>query len=143
MNTFTRLAFLPSSYDFALLVLRVWLGLDLFFRHGVEKITRFSQMAAHFPDPVHIGPRLSLAFALLSYGICSLLIVLGLATRLAALIVIINLTVAFTLVHHFATSGPRSGELPLVFLGGFVALYGIPGTIGLVETALAREAVAG
>ena len=24
--------------------------------------------------------------------------------------------------------------------GGFVALYGIPGTIGLIETALAREA---
>jgi putative oxidoreductase len=122
MKRFLQLAFLPRSYDFALLILRLWLGLDLFFRHGVEKITRFSQMSAHFPDPVHIGPRLSLAFALLSDGICSVLIVLGLATRLAALIVVINLTVAFTLVHHFATSGPRSGELPLVFLGGFLAL---------------------
>src|ERR1700756_1445506 len=122
MNRFLQLAFLPSSYAFALLVLRVWLGLDLFFRHGVEKITRFSQMSAHFPDPVHIGPRLSLAYALLSDGICSLLVVLGLATRVAALIIVINLTVAFTLVHHFATSGPRSGELPLVFLGGFLAV---------------------
>jgi putative oxidoreductase len=122
MNRFLQLAFLPSSYDFALLVLRVWLGLDLFFKHGVEKITRFSQMSAHFPDPVHIGPRVSLAYALLSDGICSLLVVLGLATRLAALIIVINLTVAFTLVHHFATSGPRSGELPLVFLGGFLAV---------------------
>ena len=122
MNSFLQLAFLPRSYDVALLVLRVWLGLDLFFRHGLEKITHFSQMSAHFPDPVHIGPRLSLAFALLSDGICSLLIVLGLATRLAALIVVINLGVAFTLVHHFATSGPRSGELPLIFLGGFLAL---------------------
>ena len=122
MNRFLQLAFLPSSYDFALLVLRVWLGLDLFFRHGVEKITHFSQMSAHFPDPVHIGPRLSLAYALLSDGICSLLVVLGLATRFAALIIVINLSVAFTLVHHFATSGPRSGELPLVFLGGFLAV---------------------
>jgi putative oxidoreductase len=122
MNRFLQLAFLPSSYDFSLLVLRVWLGLDLFFRHGVEKITRFSQMSAHFPDPVHIGPRVSLAYALLSDGICSLLVVLGLATRVAALIIVINLTVAFTLVHHFATSGPRSGELPLVFLGGFLAV---------------------
>jgi putative oxidoreductase len=122
MNRFLQLAFLPSSYDFALLVLRVWLGLDLFFRHGVEKITHFSQMSAHFPDPVHIGPRLSLVYALLSDGICSLLVVLGLATRFAALIIVINLSVAFTLVHHFATSGPRSGELPLVFLGGFLAV---------------------
>jgi lysyl-tRNA synthetase class I len=31
-----------------------------------------------------------------------------------------------------AQEGPR--------FGGFVALYGIPGTIGLIETALAREA---
>ena len=122
MNRFLQLAFLPSSYDFALLVLRVWLGLDLFLRHGVEKITHFSQMSAHFPDPVHIGPRLSLVYALLSDGICSLLVVLGLGTRFAALIIVINLSVAFTLVHHFATSGPRSGELPLVFLGGFLAV---------------------
>lgn len=122
MNRFLQLSFLPRNYDFALLVLRVWLGFDLFFRHGVEKIAHFSQMSAHFPDPVHIGPRLSLAFALLSDGICSLLVVLGLATRLAALIIVINLAVAFALVHHFALSGRGSGELPFVFLGGFLAV---------------------
>ncbi len=122
MNRFLQLGFLPRNYDFALLVLRVWLGLDLFFKHGIEKIAHFSQMAAHFPDPVHIGPRLSLLFALLSDAICSLLVVLGLATRLAALIIVINLAVAFALVHHFVMSGPHSGELPLVFLGGFLAL---------------------
>lgn len=122
MNRFLQLGFLPRNFDLGLLVLRVWLGLDLFFRHGLEKIMHFSQMAAHFPDPVHIGPRLSLAFALLSDGICSLLVVLGLATRLAALIIVINLAVAFTLVHHFALSGRFSGELPFVFLGGFLAV---------------------
>lgn len=122
MNSFLRLGFLPRNYDFALFVLRVWLGLDLFFKHGLEKITHFSQMAAHFPNPVHIGSHLTLAFALLSDGICSLLVVLGLATRLAALIIVINLAAAFTLVHHFVLSGRGSGELPLVFLGGFLAV---------------------
>ena len=122
MNRFLQLGFLPRNYDLALLVLRVWLGLDLFFKHGIEKVAHFSRMAAHFPDPVHIGPRLSLMFALLSDAICSLLVVLGLGTRWAALIIVINLAVAFTLVHHFAVSGPHSGELPLVLLGGFIAV---------------------
>ena len=122
MSRFLQLSFLPRSYDFALLVLRVWLGLDLFFRHGLEKLTHFSQMAAHFPDPIHIGSKPSLVYALIADAICSLLVVLGLATRLAALIIVINLVVVFTLVHHFALSGPRSGELPFILLGGFLAI---------------------
>lgn len=113
---------ISRNYDLALLVLRVWAGLALFLRHGMEKLTHFSLMAAHFPDPIHIGPRPSLALALLSDGICSVLVILGIGTRWAALIIAINLSVAISLVHKFALSGPRSGELPLVFLGIFIAL---------------------
>ena len=122
MNRLLQLSFLPRSDDFALLVLRVFLGFDLFYRHGLEKITHFSQMAAHFPDPIHIGPKLSLVYALIADAICSLLVILGVATRLAALIIVINLAVAFALVQHFALSGRGNGELPFIFLGGFLAI---------------------
>jgi lysyl-tRNA synthetase class 1 len=52
--------------------------------------------------------------------------------------------------HEFATLRDWFGCLYQVLLGqqegprfgGFVALYGIPGTIGLIEAALAREASA-
>jgi putative oxidoreductase len=112
----------PAGIDVALLILRVWAGLLLFVQHGLVKITHFSQMSGHFPDPIHIGPLPSLLFATLSDGICSLLVALGIATRYAALIVVINLTTAFLFVHHRALSGPHSGEIPLLFVGVFLTL---------------------
>lgn len=112
----------PTGIDVTLLILRVWAGLLLFVQHGLVKITHFSQMSGHFPNPIHIGPLPSLLFATLSDGICSLLVAFGIATRYAALIVVINLTTAFLLVHHMALSGPHSGEIPLLFVGVFLAL---------------------
>jgi putative oxidoreductase len=88
----------------------------------LEKVTNFSQMAGHFPDPVHIGPVPSLVFAMLSDAICSLLIIFGLGTRLAALVVVINLVVAFSLVHKFSFFGPHNGELAFVYLGAYLTL---------------------
>ena len=110
-----------SSGDFGLLLLRVFLGVNLFVRHGLEKITHFSQMAGHFPNPIHIGSHWSLVYALISDGICSLLVVLGLGTRVAAAIVVINIGVVFCLVQHYPFSNGR-GELLLLYIGGFLAL---------------------
>lgn len=114
------------------------MGVGLFVKHGLEKITNFSQMAAHFPDPIHIGPVPSLAFALLSDAVCSLLIILGLGTRLAALVVVINLAVAYSLVHRFALFGPHNGELAFVYLGGFLTLLLAGGGRFSLERALGR-----
>jgi putative oxidoreductase len=106
----------------ALLVLRLWAGILLFMEHGLVKIMHFSQMSGHFPNPIHIGPLPSLLFATLSDGICSLLVAIGLGTRCAALIVVINLATAFTLVHHMKLSGPGNGEVPFLFLGAFLTI---------------------
>jgi putative oxidoreductase len=106
----------------ALLVLRLWAGILLFMEHGLVKIMHFSQMSGHFPNPIHIGPLPSLLFATLSDGICSLLVAIGLGTRYAALIVVINLATAFTLVHHMKLSGPGNGEVPFLFLGAFLTI---------------------
>lgn len=110
-----------SGTDIGLLALRIWIGLSLFLKHGLEKITHFSHMSRHFPDPVHIGSHASLIFALVSDAICSLLVVFGLATRVAAFIVFVNLGVAFFLVHHYAFHSEH-GELVFVYMGGFLAL---------------------
>jgi putative oxidoreductase len=122
MNNFVRLGFLPRNYDLGLLVLRVIFGLTLCVVHGWVKVMHYSGMAAHFPDPLHIGSRFTLLFAILSDLVSSLLIVLGLATRWAALIVAINTAAAFVFVHQFALSGPHSGELPLLFFTWAVAI---------------------
>ncbi|MDX2048695.1 MAG: DoxX family protein [Chitinophagaceae bacterium] len=121
MKKLINLSFIPLNTDVALLVLRVWLGFGVFVKHGIEKITGFSKMAEHFPDPIGIGSSASLSFALVSDAICSILVILGLATRLSASIIIINLFAAFGLLFKFSLEKPHS-ELAFVYLGGFIVI---------------------
>jgi putative oxidoreductase len=81
-------------------------------------------MAAHFPNPVHIGPIPSLIIAMIADGICMPLLVLGLFTRWAALWSFCNLLVAWAFVHHFqfAGRGGDHGELIVVYMGLMLAL---------------------
>jgi putative oxidoreductase len=111
-----------GSTSAGLLLLRVFAGLSLFLKHGLEKLTGYSHMVQHFPDPIHIGAHASLAYALLSDGICSLLVVIGLATRPAALLILINLLTAFFLVHHAAFFTNEHSELVWVYIAAFTAL---------------------
>lgn len=112
----------PVSVSAGLLVLRFFAGLSLFLKHGLEKLTGYSTMVQHFPNPLHIGAHASLAFALLSDGICSLLVFLGFATRLAAAIILINLLTAFFFVHHAALISNGHVELVWVYIGAFAAI---------------------
>lgn len=91
-----------GSTSIGLLILRVVAGLSLFLKHGREKLMGYSTMVQHFPNPIHIGAHASLAYALLSDGICSVLVVVGLATRPAAFIILMNVLTVFFLVHHAA-----------------------------------------
>ena len=110
-----------TSTDLGLLVLRIFLGVNLFLHHGLEKITHFSQMAGHFPDPIHIGSHWSLIYALISDAICSVLVFFGLGTRVAAFIVFVNIGVVFSLVQRYPIWTGR-GEILLLYIGGFLAL---------------------
>ncbi len=115
----------PPQTDFGLLILRVVAFLPLFLKHGTEKLFRFAHMAQHFPNPLHIGAVPSLSFALISDGICSVLLILGLATRWAALITFVNVFVAWAFVHHFALFGPQGehGEVIVLYLAAAAALF--------------------
>jgi putative oxidoreductase len=137
---FLGMRFIPSSKDSALLVMRIGFGLSLFLKHGLEKLTGYSQMVTHFPDPIGIGPHAGLAFALLSDGICSVLVILGLGTRWAALVVTINVSVAFALVHHMAFFTVPHVEIVFAYIVAFLAiLIAGPGRYSL-DYLLARNA---
>jgi putative oxidoreductase len=127
----------PRLIDLVLLTLRVLLGATLFLNHGREKLTNFSEMAHLFQmDPLHIGVYPTLAYAAFADGICSLLVILGLATRAATFFIVVNLSVVFFVMEHGLSfsawhsvlgpgmQGPPPGhaELVLVYLAGFVAL---------------------
>ena len=125
----------------ALLGLRLFTALPLFLKHGTEKLFRFSHMAQHFPNPLHIGVVPSLLFATISDGICSLMLILGLATRWAALIIFINIFVALAFVHHFQVFGPQGdhGELILLYLGAAFALFMAGGGKYSVDAAIDKS----
>jgi putative oxidoreductase len=110
------------SASAGLLILRVIAGLSLFLKHGLEKITGYSSMVQHFPDPIHIGAHASLAYALLTDGVCSLLVILGLATRPASILILINLLTALFFVHHAALLSNPHVELVWVYIAVFAAI---------------------
>lgn len=121
MKKLINLNFIPVNTDIAILVLRVWLGIGVFVKHGIEMFVNFDQMQQHFPNPIGVGPTASLLFALIADGICSILIILGLATRLAALLTVINLFVAYAFLFKFSLSKPPA-ELVYVYLGGLIVI---------------------
>lgn len=127
--------------DVGLLLFRVMLCASLFWRHGWEKLSGFSQMSQHFMDPLHIGPVPSLAYAAFADGICTILIAFGVGTRIAAFFTFINVTVVYFLVHNalglaFLNSAPPPGmpapppmpgmgdhlELTFLYMAGFLLL---------------------
>ena len=122
MKKFLTLGFIPASTDLSLFVLRVFAGFVLFAKHGIEKFSNFSQMQQHFPDPLHMGSTASLTFSLISDGICSLLVILGFATRLASLFILINLLVVFIIMHQFSFAKEHA-ELVYLFLVVFLSIF--------------------
>jgi len=119
---FLRLEFLPASADLALIILRVWLGLTILLLHGLDKLLTFSDKAAGFPDPLGVGHPISMGLAIFGEFVCAVLLTVGLFGRFAALGLVINMSVAFFLVHKMALTDPFSGELAFIYLAGFLAL---------------------
>ena len=119
--------FLPFNTDVGMLTLRMIVGLSLFIKHGWEKIFTFSSMVPTFSDPLHLGHTTSLIFALISDGICSLLIVFGFATRWACMYCFCTIFVAWSLRHHFMFLGAHGtgdhGELIVLYLAALIAIF--------------------
>ena len=111
-----------AATSIGLLLLRLWLGLTLLLNHGSGKLKGFSDLAPNFPDPLRIGHSASLGLVVFAEVVCSLLLIMGLLTRFAALVLAINMTVAFFMVHKTALSGEHSGELAFIYLAGYVVL---------------------
>ena len=118
--------FAPGNDSFAtslaLLMLRAWLGLTLMLNHGLSKLTGFSTLAPGFPDPLGVGHSASLALVVFAEVCASALLILGLLTRFDALVLMVNMSVAFCVAHKGALSGPHSGELAFIYLAGYVML---------------------
>lgn len=126
------------STDYGLLILRITTSVLLFYKHGAEKIFTYQHMLSVFHDPhfignldpLDIGRTYSLWIALFSDGICSVFVLLGLFTRITALIILCNIMVAFFFTFHAVNDD--HGEIMLLYLAGMSLIFLMgPGKISL------------
>ncbi|RYY41336.1 MAG: DoxX family protein [Chitinophagaceae bacterium] len=118
-----------NALTFGALLLRLFGG-GLMLHHGFDKLTHFSQYAGTFPDPFGVGTTTSLALTVFAEFFCSAFLILGLFTRLAAIPLIIAMSVALFKAHNGDFTG--KGELAALFLGVYLAILVIgPGKASL------------
>ncbi len=111
----------PLTLDGAALLLRiVFCGL-MVYNHGAMKLTLFSEDPDSFPDPVGLGASTSYYLVVFAEAICSVLVLLGLFTRLALLPLLAAMAVAVLAVNW---SNPLTDkELPLLYLSVYAAIF--------------------
>jgi putative oxidoreductase len=118
----------------ALLVMRLWFGLTMLFNHGLDKLAHFNEIIDKFPDPLGLGQEASLILVVFAEVLGSLLLTAGFMTRVAASVLVIDMFVAFLMVHKSALSGQGNGELAFLYLAGYVVLVIAGGGLFSLDT---------
>lgn len=109
-----------NSIDVALLITRVGVA-ALMLVHGWPKLEMlFSDGPVQFPAVLGLSATTSLALAVFSEVLCSLLILVGLGTRLATIPLIVTMVVAVFIFH--AADPFAKQELGLLYLMPYVVL---------------------
>ncbi|WP_340111831.1 DoxX family protein [Maribellus mangrovi] len=108
-----------SGTHFGLLLLRLSAG-GFMLTHGYPKLQRLLSGEMRFGDPLGLGPEVSLVLAVFAEFVCAILIVLGLGTRLAAIPLIVTMSVAAFIAHGGDPFGRK--EMALLYLVLYVVL---------------------
>lgn len=104
----------------ALLVFRVLIAIFM-LTHGIPKLQKLlSGEEIQFADPYGLGMTTSFILATFAEFLCSILVILGLATRLAVIPIVITMATAVIFAHANDPWGVK--EKPLLFLVCFALL---------------------
>ena len=119
-NTYSTNLSLPKV-DLGLLIFRLGIS-GLMLTHGIPKLIRFfGSEEIVFGDPLGLGEVTTFTLAVIAEFVCSILIILGLGTRLAVIPLILTMAVVAFIVH--VPDGFSRQELPLLFLFGYILLF--------------------
>lgn len=138
MDKIFKTNFEAQQVDVALLILRIGVA-ALMLTHGIPKLQMlFGGGETQFPGVFGLSPALSLGLTIFAEVLCSILIFIGLGTRLASLPLIITMLVAVFMIH---ASDPFAAKemgllylllyIPLLILGG--GKYSLDKVLGTVE----------
>ena len=118
-----------GAVNAAMLLLRLGLGI-LMMNHGYDKLVHFSEYQDKFMNFLGMGKTLSLALVVFAEFFCSLFLILGLFTRLAAIPLIIVTCVIIFKVNNGNVFG--DGETAALYLTGYLVLLFVgPGRVSV------------
>lgn len=109
----------PFSIDVGLFVMRITLGFGM-LTHGIPKLLNFSERAETFSDPLGIGSAPSLVAVVFAEVFCSILLTIGLYTRIALIPLIVTFIIVVFIVHGDDPFGQK--EKALLYLLPYLAL---------------------
>ena len=117
MPTLTSTRYTTAAIDGALLLLRIGVAV-MMIPHGLQKLNGFEKMQNQFVSFMGLGPKVSLVMAMSAELGCSILLLIGLFTRLATIPLIITMLTALFLAHNGALfgDGEKNGLFILMFL---------------------------
>jgi putative oxidoreductase len=107
--------------DLALLILRLAGGGLMLYAHGWPKLANFTERWDTFANPLGLGSPISLILVVFAEVVCAAMLILGIFTRFASLVLIINMTVITFIVHASDAFGKK--ELPLFFLLVYLVVF--------------------
>ncbi len=126
-----------SFSNLGLLVLRVGFGAQMAALHGADKLRHFGERVGSFPDPLNLGHRNSLILSVVAELLCAVLLVLGLASRLAALVLSFIMGVGLFVQQSAAPWHKK--ELAALYFGAFLTILFLgPGKVSLDAVLLPR-----
>lgn len=119
LKKYLKPAKVSDQVSLAILILRI--GMALMIPHGYDKLVSLLGGANDFPDPLGVSPRISHGLTVFAEFFCSILLVLGLSTRLASLVLIIlALVIAFG-IHLNDPLGDK--EHALLYLFSYITIF--------------------
>jgi putative oxidoreductase len=111
---------LSNQVSLAILILRVGLA-ALMIPHGYDKLQSFLAGNHDFPDPLHLTPIVSQGLTIFAEFYCSILLLLGLFTRPALLILIGCMAVIAFILQWNDPLGDK--EHALLYLISYIVIF--------------------
>ncbi|ANE49200.1 DoxX family protein [Flavisolibacter tropicus] len=110
-----------NKIDVALLLARVAIAI-MMLTHGLPKMVHlFSGDPIQFPAVMGMSPEVSLGLTVFAEVICSILLLVGFTTRLAAIPLMITMLVAVLVIHSADAFAQK--EMALHYLVAYIVLF--------------------
>ena len=129
MKKILSVKYSASAFNAAMLLLRLGIGI-LMMHHGYNKLVHFAEKKNTFMNFMGLGSTTSYMLIIFAEFFCSLFLILGLFTRLAAIPLIIATLVMIFKSHQGDIFG--DGEDAALYLSGYIVLFFVgPGRVSV------------